>query len=74
MDENTQAKFEEKLKGLLAVAKKKKNVLVTPNNLMQTKKALILFKAFSLWLRGKDLNQRPSGYEPDELPGCSTSR
>jgi len=19
-----------------------------------------------------DLNQRPSGYEPDELPGCST--
>ncbi len=20
------------------------------------------------WLRGKDLNQRPSGYEPDELP------
>ncbi len=24
------------------------------------------------WLRGLDLNQRPSGYEPDELPGCST--
>jgi hypothetical protein len=23
-------------------------------------------------LRGLDLNQRPSGYEPDELPGCST--
>jgi hypothetical protein len=21
-----------------------------------------------------DLNQRPSGYEPDELPGCSTPR
>jgi hypothetical protein len=20
------------------------------------------------------LNQRPSGYEPDELPGCSTPR
>ena len=26
----------------------------------------------SNWLRGVDLNQRPSGYEPDELPGCST--
>ncbi len=26
------------------------------------------------WLRGPDLNRRPSGYEPDELPGCSTPR
>ena len=25
-------------------------------------------------LRGEDLNFRPSGYEPDELPGCSTPR
>ena len=29
---------------------------------------------FEIWLRGLDLNQRPSGYEPDELPGCSTPR
>jgi hypothetical protein len=24
------------------------------------------------WLRGRDLNPRPLGYEPNELPGCST--
>ena len=28
---------------------------------------------FSSW-RGQDLNLRPSGYEPDELPDCSTPR
>ncbi|EDM22847.1 putative phage P2 replication protein [Caminibacter mediatlanticus TB-2] len=29
---------------------------------------------FNTWLRGWDLNPRPPGYEPGELPGCSTPR
>ena len=33
---------------------------------------LAAIRAFQL--RGQDLNLRPSGYEPDELPGCSTPR
>ena len=28
----------------------------------------------SFWVQGPDLNQRPPGYEPDELPDCSTLR
>jgi hypothetical protein len=36
-------------------------------------KSLIL-KSNRSWLRGTDLNRRPQGYEPCELPGCSTPR
>ena len=28
----------------------------------------------NFWLRGGDLNPRPLGYEPNELPDCSTPR
>ena len=33
----------------------------------------VMFSGFR-WLRELDLNQRPSGYEPDELPDCSIPR
>ncbi len=58
--------------------------LVLLNSSITDKKAWIsLKKPFDLlkksngckqWLRGMDLNHRPSGYEPDELPDCSTPR
>jgi hypothetical protein len=28
--------------------------------------------ALFTWLQGRDLNPRPPGYEPGELPDCST--
>ena len=48
-------------------------------NLLRTQLKVFLSTARSQglkfnWLRGTDLNRRPSGYEPDELPDCSTPR
>ena len=34
----------------------------------------VLIKIEIDWLRGEDLNLRPLGYEPNELPDCSTPR
>jgi hypothetical protein len=30
------------------------------------------YREVAKWLRGVDLNHRPLGYEPNELPDCST--
>src|SRR5206468_1915661 len=57
----------------------KRNVLgeanVTPSfGILKNVDAIRCRHSRENWLRGLDLNQRPSGYEPDELPGCSTPR
>ncbi|GBH08663.1 Nucleotidyltransferase/DNA polymerase involved in DNA repair [Pseudomonas syringae pv. actinidiae] len=47
-----------------------------PGVFFQSKQKRPLFRVafFDVWLREPDLNRRPSGYEPDELPDCSIPR
>ncbi|CAI8713167.1 hypothetical protein EMIT0357P_110085 [Pseudomonas marginalis] len=41
---------------------------------LKQKRPLFRVAFFDVWLREPDLNRRPSGYEPDELPDCSIPR
>ena len=54
---------------LLTVAKR-----WLPGDYRQSTSAFRLNAKNVNWLRGRDLNPRPLGYEPNELPDCSTPR
>ena len=57
---------------LLAALRRSLNWRYPGNKKPPSKSIAVLVR--SSWLRGQDLKLRPSGYEPDELPGCSTPR
>ena len=48
-------------------------IKITTKQNGEKEKALVE-KLVLCWMQGPDLNQRPPGYEPDELPNCSTLR
>ena len=43
----------------------------TESNMLSLR--LVFYYLMNSYERGLDLNQRPSGHEPDKLPRCSTS-
>ena len=45
-----------------------------PADSTETRRAPGSLENRGLWWRGRDLNPRPPGYEPGELPNCSTPR
>ena len=66
-------KFINKLPKIVLNIRKVKNRNTSLSGILVLVKILFIL-AIIFWLRGTDLNRRPSGYEPDELPDCSTPR
>ena len=56
------------------LSRSSQSFFVLQNKVLVKQKSTNIYILMLQKLRGKDLNQRPPGYEPDELPDCSTPR